>query len=211
VTDLTSGNDVLVITGFDELLSALETSPQDAIPYLHAGMVESVSVVQADLQDYPPATERNAPGRFDIHGKPMGYYERGRGYWYPILRRGTLEEAATIAGGYGKRRMVIKATRKQKALAPEVVGYKNTGKSEQLGKSWNSRVDDASDGVTGLVGTNTSYAGEVEGDEQTSLMETIGWPRMDKVLEEDGDQIFDAFTQATERYLENFDPQGKEQ
>lgn len=84
-------SDVLEIKGFDELLKALKESPKKVMPYLKKAMTLSVRLVQERVAEYPPATEANQPRRISMQThKPMGYYERGRGWWYPLVTERTL-------------------------------------------------------------------------------------------------------------------------
>ena len=174
------------VTGFQD---ALAQSPQAFIPYAVDAMTESVRLIQGGMAEYPPATEANQPGRTSVGGgenswRPMGYYERGRGWWYPVVRAETVLAAATMKGGLGKTRGVIMASKLQRGFS-RVVGYKlaGGGTSEQLGKSWTTDVSATDTGVTGEVGTNTSYADAVQGPDQAALMAKYGWTPMDEVVD----------------------------
>jgi hypothetical protein len=182
------------VTRFND---ALAKSPQAFIPFATQAMTESVRLIQGGMSEYPPSTEANQPGRFSLKtGKPMGYYERGRGEWYPIMTRETLKAAA--GGKFGKTRGVVNASKFQRSVS-RVQGYKLAagGASEQLGKSWATNIQASDVGVTGEVGTNTSYAPYVQGDEQSGVLAHYGWDthRMDVVVDElmpDLDSIWDA-------------------
>lgn len=100
-----------------ELLKALEEAPEKVIPFLFDAMTDVVFLVQSEVgyASYPPSTEANMPGRFDADGNPMGYYERGRGWWYPVLRTSTLggknsvgEGAQDIASAYRRHKIPAK-------------------------------------------------------------------------------------------------------
>jgi hypothetical protein len=52
-----------------------------------------------------------------------------------------------------------------------------------LGKSWTTDVSATDTGVTGEVGTNTSYADAVQGPDQAALMAKYGWTPMDEVVD----------------------------
>ena len=175
--------DLSQVTGFQD---ALAQSPQAFIPYAVDAMTESVRLIQGGMAEYPPATEANQPGRFSLKDhKPLGFYQRGLGWWYPIMKKTTLEAAAS--GKYGKTRGVVKASKLIRAVS-QVQGYKLEagGTSEQLGKSWTADVQSSEDGVTGEVGTNTSYAGDVQGEEQSQVLAKYGWDehRIDVVVDD---------------------------
>lgn len=85
-----------------ELLEALKIEPSKVLPFLHDAMVDVTLMVQSQLgyaNGYPPATEANQPGRIDADGEPMGYYERNRGWWYPVKRPETLSGMDSVAEG----------------------------------------------------------------------------------------------------------------
>lgn len=61
-----------------------------------------VFLIQSKLgyaEGYPPSSEANLPGRIDEDGRPLGYYERNRGWWYPLLRRSSLGGVDSVAEG----------------------------------------------------------------------------------------------------------------
>ena len=109
-------DDVLVIEN-PELLEALKKAPEKVMRHLTDAMSDGLFMVQGEIgyASYPPATEANAPGRFDAEGRPMGYYERGRGWWYPVLQDKTLggvnsvkEGAQTIQSAYKRAKISTK-------------------------------------------------------------------------------------------------------
>lgn len=192
--------DLSQVEGFQQ---ALQDSPQSFLPFALDGMTLSVRVIQGGMAEYPPSTEANQPGRFSLKtGKPMGYYERGRGWWYPVMTKETLEAAA--GGKYGKGRGMVKASRLQKSVS-RVMGYKLEagGTSEQLGKSWTADVQQIGDGLEGSVGTNTSYAEPVQGDRQSTVLAKYGWDdhTMDAVMENLTPQLDEIWSQAAEEFV----------
>ena len=189
------------VTGF---VDALAKSPGAFVPFATQAMTISVRLIQGGMAEYPPSTEANQPGRFSLTThKPMGWYERGRGWWYPIMTRETLQAAA--GGQFGKTRGVIKASRLQKSVY-RVAGYKlaGGGESEQLGKSWSVNVQATDTSVTGEVGTDTSYANYVQGDRQNTILARYGWEahRMDNVMDELMPQLEDVWNQAADEFVQ---------
>lgn len=93
-------DDVLVIEN-PELLDAIEKAPQQVRTYLTDAMQDVLFMIQGEIgyASYPPATEANQPGRVDADGEPMGYYERGRGWWYPVKNAATLGGVNGVAEG----------------------------------------------------------------------------------------------------------------
>ena len=169
--------DVTKTLDFSQYLNfqaALAKSPDAFLPLAVTAMMTSVRLIQGGVAEYPPATEANQPGRFSLKThKPMGYYERGRGSWRPILMKETLEAAAK--GKYGKSRGVINASAFQLSLS-RVQGYKLRASSEQLGKSWTTRVTQAETSVEGVVGNDTSYGIYAQDKEnQSGVLAKYGW------------------------------------
>jgi hypothetical protein len=186
------------VTGF---VDALAKSPQAFIPFATDAMTVSVRIIQGGMAEYPPSTEANQPGRFSLKtGEPMGFYERGRGWWYPIMTRETLQAAA--GGLRGKTRGVINARKLQQSVS-RVKGYKlaGGGESEQLGKSWATDVQASDQGVTGEVGTNTSYTDYVQGKKQSHVLEKYGWEQMDAIVENLMPQLEEVWSQAADEFV----------
>jgi hypothetical protein len=123
--------------------------------------------VMNELKTYPKSTAANKPGRFSDKGRPIGYYERNRGYWSPRVNRSTL---ATF-GHASKAKGVILGSATQRATGT-VAGYKLTSHSEQLGKRWSMRL--GADYV--IIANSASYAKYVQGAQtQSNVMKNIGW------------------------------------
>lgn len=190
------------LEGMEDMIKALKEMPQVALPILEDAVTKSVKLLQAWMAQYPPSTEANRPGRVDSNGRPMGYYERGRGWWYPVLQKQTVEIAGRFAAIraeetgelYGKSRGVIKASRAMRKAG--VSGYKLRQTSQMLGKSWTSEVYVLPASVEGVVGTDTSYAPHVQGDTQASLAAQRGWRTLEQGLQENAGAISTIFNQA---------------
>lgn len=158
--------------------------------------VATTAIAQAlmeRLKPYPPATAANRPGRWYMppRGKPrpMGYYERNRGYWYPIIGGSKLY---AIGGGAPKKsRGTLLARGTQKLY---MAGYRLRPSSEQLGKSWTVRR--TNNGA--ILSNNATYAAYVHSaDEQADVMAEIGWKTDREAIAEldrsgDIDRIIDA-------------------
>lgn len=192
-------SDVLEIKGFDELLKALKETPEKVMPYLKKAMTLSVRAVQERVAEYPPATEANQPGRTSMKThKPLGYYERGRGWWYPLVTE------RTLGGKIGKSQGQIKTKGMVKKMTT-VKGYRlaGGGESEMLGRSWDAQTIEAEGAIIGLVGNNTSYADYVQGGKQAKIHEARDWLTVDEALSMSQDDIYKFFREATDEYLKN--------
>lgn len=166
--------------------------------------------VKGKLAETPPETDRNRPGRWrEVRGKgsrvylrPMGFYERHRGSWYPVMRAESLGQtrgldAGTVAALKMRRRF-------GQAGTGAVAGYKligaPSGTSEFLNQSWNTRITSTTDIVTGVVGSRASYAEQVQGTDETqaALFRRIGWRSLDRALSESDEAIDAAVNEAVD-------------
>jgi hypothetical protein len=193
---------VFEIQGLEELEQLPETMFKAAINLGKRAVEESCAAVAGASKVSPPATEANQPGRYSLKThRPMGYYERGRGWWYPIMGRETIELAGRIAGmaggkaKFGKTRGVIKAAKMQRKMG--VAGYKLRAVSEQLSKSFAWRVEITDSAITGYVGNDAKYTLPVVGpaSEQSRLMQIRGWRNVEQALDIAGPAINMAFHQ----------------
>jgi len=198
-------DDVLILDGFDELLAALDAAPEVAMPIFDRYMLAALRMIQSEVASYPPASEANQPGRFSLRTRrPMGYYERGRGWWYPLMQSETLRKWGTLAGYeegirdkpvFGSTRRVIRASRAQRGYS-KVVGYKLRPSSEVLGKSWTVETQKSDSGVEGIVGTKVSYADVVQGRKQWRTHGRRGWKSLQQIMDELEEQINELFHDA---------------
>jgi hypothetical protein len=198
---------IFEVTGFNDLLVALEHAPSIATPILEQAMHDAVNVVHDLVAEYPPATEANQQGRFHrvkgrklkdgtvpLYVRPMGYYERGQGWWYPVMRRVTLGDKPLKSAGSQRATGFV---RKFSA----VQGYKLIRSSEVLGRSWTTAVTATPGSVQGEIGTKASYADAVQGDQQAAFHAARGWDTIDDDLAEAGPDIEAIFSAATDEVL----------
>jgi hypothetical protein len=149
-------------------------NPDGFLPVLEASMKNILDEYKQVAEVYAPESEANRPGRFDKHGKPMGYYERGRGWWYPLMTRSTLQSnLRTIGEGMLK-------TGKSKAvnaflIAGGVAGYRLIPSSQQMDKRWTVEVERKANEVIGILANSATYSGYVQGMEQTVLHASRQW------------------------------------
>ena len=164
--------------------------PEKFRQYMEPAMSNIMGEFKTEMEVYAPESEANAPGRTDRNGEPMGYYERGRGWWYPVKGRDTILQAGRLVGAgkglsrarFGKSFGVIKGGRKF-----GVAGYKLIPSSQQMGDRWVTAVQTDQDSVTGTLFNGASYSGLVQGSEQTALMAERQWNSIDDVWY--GDQM----------------------
>jgi hypothetical protein len=198
-----------VIRDFDDLVKALRESPQKALPLAQDAMLKSVLVIEGILKTYPPSTDANRPGRWrearnkhSVSLRPMGYYERRRGWWYPVMKKATLGPKPKKS----ERAMTARRARKEYGLSGSggVAGYKLIRSSEDLGKHWTHEVTATTSGVIGVVGNTASYAIHVQGPRavQAKRMAAIGWTNVDDAFEQAMPIIEAAFSEAVTKLME---------
>ena len=92
--------DVLIIEN-PQLLEAFREAPHRVMRYMSDAMMDVLLIIQGELgyANYAPSSEANLPGRIDELGNPLGYYERNRGWWYPVKRMSTLAGVSGVAEG----------------------------------------------------------------------------------------------------------------
>ena len=184
----------LYVDGFDSLRKAFDQAPQTAMPIVVKAMDKAALAIIGEVKGYPPVTAANAPGRTHIikvggipREVPMGYYERGRGWWEPITtnsRRGAqiafLKQRKGTRGVFGKTRGILLSKN-----VNNVVGYKLRGSSEELGRSWAHKTEMEGSEIVTSVGNNASYVDYVNGPKsrQNALMGMRGWEAIDDGLD----------------------------
>lgn len=193
---------IINLKAMDTISDALKNAPEKILPILTRAMTLITRTVQANIAEYPPATDANRPGRANAAGEPLGYYERGRGWWYPVMREKTLGGnlgvlfGAELTSGAGKRYKI-------KSIRTKAVGYKlaNGGTSEMLGRSWDSRIETTDNYVLGVISNNTSYAPYVQGDEQAAIHAARGWQTIDNAIIVSMPEIERLLDEAVDEYL----------
>lgn len=201
-----ANNTVLEIEGFDELIAAWDQLPAEALAELEQAMQDAVYLLEERLNQYPPSTDANRPGRTNAAGKPMGFYERGAGWWYPIMRRATLGPKPTKSAGAMKLARAKKLFGEPGGMGTYgVAGYKLRRESEALGRSWTTQVTAGDGWIAGEVGTDTSYAPWLVDDaKQARRMEQIGWVTVGDAMDAAEDDIYKVFEAAVADVLAKF-------
>lgn len=185
------------IEGLDQLQHLFGRLPAEVVRVMTAAMGGAVEIIRKGVAKYPKSTEANKPGRWSVKTKkPMGYYERGKGWWYPVKRKATLGPKPKKSFGSLRAAKVIRET-------SPVVGYRlSIAESEVLGKSWTTKVSPISGGVRGTIGTRASYAPFVQDKiKQASLHAARGWPTVQEVLGKNAERIAKLFQAALRRIL----------
>lgn len=185
---------VLDIQGLDALKAALKQAEKELTPALRKALSNSLHRLHDTVAEYPPASAANRPGREDRHGRQMGYYERGRGWWQPTSEK--------LSGPVGKKHGQIRAGKAHRQ-ATGVTGYKlrNGGESELLGRSWATKVTEGRGSLSGELGTTVSYANLVQGDDQERYHKARGWITVAQALAQEQTAIYGEFERAIDKVM----------
>jgi len=197
---------IVELKGFDEAIAWLERAPETAIPLFEQAMTRGLDAVAGRVKAYPPATEANRPGRVMADGRPMGYYERGQGWWYPVKRTKTF-------GGLRLKTQGVKILGKRIAAKAGIAGYKLIRSSEKLREHWTTRVTRLANGVEGIVGNLVSYAGTVQGfvsrdPRQAQLPASRDWPSIETAITDSLPDFEAAFAEAVDELVADFNGGG---
>jgi hypothetical protein len=186
-----------------EFFKALE-DPTGFLPYLGIAMQEILSIYQEVAEVYAPESEANSPGRLDKEGKPMGYYERGRGWWYPVITHNKmgLGQELPLLRPHSKSPRTMRATTLMAEGFAGVAGYKLIANSEQMHDRWSNEVHITVDGVVGNLRNTATYAEDVQGKEQAPLHASRGWRTVESSWEDS--LVQDSIIKATNKALDDY-------
>ena len=122
-------------------------------------------------------------GHITPREEPMGYYQRGTGWWYPIKKLGGRIEFLMyrhrIKGLFG-RAAGLQLAKNTKGVAGYRLSKKHT--SEELGQSWAHKTEVTSTEVVTTIGNNASYVDYVNGRYQPALFGMRGWKTIDDAM-----------------------------
>lgn len=123
-------------------------------------------------RNYPSSSEANTPGRFNPKTRrPMGYYLRGQGWFYPIMQRANVDEtAATASKRAGFARGVSRSF--------QVAGYKLRATSERYGTQFYTRASSGGGYVSVVIGNRASYATYLGFRRQARIPAARGWRKL---------------------------------
>jgi hypothetical protein len=166
------------IEGLEEFMQAIKDTPEICVPLAMEAMDKSTLAVLGIVSVYPPETEANQPGRFSIKThRPMGYYDRGVGWWYPVKRKSSLGENPMKTKG-------AQQLGKRKQARVGAAGYKLGKRSERLRARWAHEVKVEEDAIVGEIGNSASYQRYVNGMDQARIHAARGWKRIDMAIDE---------------------------
>lgn len=172
------------IVGLEQLIDAMRRAPDTVLPHAEVAMNLSLYAIAGRVAEYPPASEANRPGRVDADGDPVGYYDRGVGWFYPVKQKSTFMAGLAEGERPTKTRGRVRARKAQREQG--VYGYKlsKSNRSQRLRAHWTSKVEHIGGGLEGHLGNSVSYMQVVNGMEQASLHTQRGWTRIDKAIQD---------------------------
>jgi len=178
--------DITIHTDDQRFFDALE-HPEGLIPILADKVEEIAYSLVGELQEYPSETEANAPGRFSLRDhRPMGFYERGRGWWYPIKGKFNRDGARLVLPGQSvsgmRKKTVAMFTRGQGTAMLGATGYRLRSTSEHLKENWVVVVAKGQGEVAVNIGNLANYSGYVQGAAQAAVMAKYGWTTIEDML-----------------------------
>ena len=190
------GIEIEIVESDPRFFEALE-DPEGFMPALAGAMSNIMDAYKDQASQYAPESEANHPGRFSLRThKPMGFYERGRGWWYPLMTHNTM-------GLGGEQAVLTHSIKAPKTIAVKhvmavgiagVAGYRLNPTSEQMGDRWVSEVEQRASEVLGHLSNSASYSSFVQGWDQTALHKARDWqtvlmvwvsPEMQAVVEDE--------------------------
>ena len=196
---------VLDTTAWEKFAQKAYAVDKACMPIFTAAIKSMAEVTAGELREYPESTAANQPGRISpITGRPLGYYERHRGWWYPVMRERTL-------AGLNKKTLGVM---KSKVTHLPVAGYKlaknkkagKRGTSELMGMKWVTEVtqNEQAGFVEAVIGNTASYEQYVQGDRQSRKMAAIGWRSAEQAAEKLTPQYEEIMAQAVDDIVKYF-------
>lgn len=177
----------VTITESDPRFFEALADPAGFFPHLRDAMQRIVTAFSERASEYAPESEANQPGRTDKEGRPMGYYERGRGWWYPVMTHNALGLGSElpIVGPHPKGPKTMGALALLARGFSGVAGYKLRPTSEQMHDRWTAEVQQSENEVAGRVANTASYSSYVQGPDQTALHASRDWQTVEQTWESD--------------------------
>lgn len=162
------------LTGFDELIRALEEMPRQTRPLAKKAMDKSLKAVRRIVSHYPAQPSRTRAKTFNTYMRGIGRFPRGAFVGGKRRKRGAYD--------YGKV-------------------YET---SEQLGKRWKTKTQSSGATVEGTISNAVSYADFVQGEQQVDFHAETGWVTLDDAVEQARPKIDGFFDNVLDRVAESF-------
>jgi hypothetical protein len=194
----------LEITTSDPAFFEALSNPDGLLPHLEQAMHAIMTEFVARAEVPAPESEANRPGRVDRDGRPMGYYERGRGWWYPVMNRdqlGPVKELTGVIGPHLKAPHTM-GLRMLRAKGLNAAGYKLQETSEQMEENWHAEVTTENGEVFGELTNFARYSSLVQGYDQIDLHKRRNWQTVEDTWRSNEMQA--AVTAETAKAIDNY-------
>jgi len=169
--------------GIDELIKALQETPEMAKPIFKKAIVASLELIKGVVKPYPPQPSRTRSTRFNTYVRGIGHYPKS------AFVEGQLDpKAKKTARKEGKVRLV----------------------SERLGSKWTQAVEFGDEAVEGAIGNIASYADKVQGpkkgeeppgyqgENQEDFHAVTGWVSLYGAVDDVQEEIYNTFDDGVE-------------
>jgi hypothetical protein len=180
-------SDVLESRGIDELIKALQETPEKARPIFKKAVMASLELIKGVVKPYPPQPSRTRAETFNTYVRGTGHYPKS------AFVEGQLDpKAKKTARKEGKVRLV----------------------SERLGSKWTQAVEFSDEAVEGIIGDTASYADHVQGpkkgeepegyrgETQTDFHAETGWVSLYGAVDDVQEEIYATFDDGVKELTE---------
>jgi hypothetical protein len=180
-------------------------NPNGVIPILETAMENVMRKYEEIASVYAPDNEANHPGRFSLRNhKPMGFYERGRGWWYPLVKTvvtGRPDVPIKMSQIHTKG-LKLRIGKRAANVLPQVTGYHLSKTSEQMNTKWKTEVSVDQDIVSGHLTNSASYFPYVQGLEQAYIHEARDWQNVVKSY--NSEPVQDVLKYETDKAIDSY-------
>lgn len=169
--------------GIDELLKALQETPEIAKPIFKRAITASLELIKGVVKPYPPQPSRTRSKTFNTYVRGTGHYPKSAFAEGQLARKG-----AKTARKEGKVKLV----------------------SQRLGTKWTQAVEFTDEAVEGMIGNTASYADHVQGprkgqeppgyqgETQTDFHAETGWVSLYGAVDDVQEEIYATFDDGAE-------------
>jgi hypothetical protein len=173
--------------GIDELIKALQETPEIAKPIFKKAIDLSLDLIRGVVRPYPPQPSRTRAKTFNTWERGAGHYPKSA-----FVGEQLSPKAKRIAKKQGKARLI----------------------SEILGKKWTQEIEFTDEAVEGVIGNTASYADYVQGPKrgeepegyerhpQAEFHAVTGWVSLYGAVDDVQEEIYATFDDGVKELTE---------